>query len=75
MGVMNILGKMGDTEIKWDPASGEGLQTAKRAFEEKTRSRGYLAFVEGPNGEGSRMIRAFDPQAESIILAPRLVGG
>lgn len=74
MGVMSILGRTGDTEIRWDPVTGEGLQTAERTFEEKT-GRGYLAFVEGPDGEGSNMIRAFDPQAGSIVLAPRLVGG
>jgi hypothetical protein len=75
MSVMSVLGKSGDTEIRWDPDNGEGLQTAKRTFEEKTMRHGYLAFVEGPNGDGTTMIRSFDPKAKSIILAPRLVGG
>jgi hypothetical protein len=75
MNVMSILGRMGDTEVRWNPDTGDGLQLAKRTFEEKTLRHGYLAFVEGPGGEGSRLIRSFDPQAKSIILAPRLVGG
>ena len=75
MGSMSILCKTGDTEIRWDSVTGEGLETAKRAFEEKTRRQGYLAFIEGPGGEGAALIRAFDPQARSIVLAPRLVGG
>ena len=74
MNVMKVLGRTGDTEVKWNPHTGEGLQSASRIFEEKI-NRGYLAFVEGPNGEGSILIRNFDSQAESIILAPRLVGG
>jgi hypothetical protein len=74
MNIMRVLGRTGDTEVKWNPDTGEGLQSARRVFEEKMR-RGYLAFVEGPNGEGSNLIRNFDPQAGSIILAPRLVGG
>ena len=74
MNVMKVLGRTGDTEFKWDPRTGEGLRGARRVFEEKRR-RGYLAFVEGPHGEGSNLIQNFDPHAESIILAPRLVGG
>jgi len=75
MSVIRVLGKAGDTELKWDPETGAGMQSAKLLFEEKTRRFGYLAFLEGPNGEGSELIRNFDPQASSIILAPRLVGG
>jgi hypothetical protein len=74
MSVMRILGRAGDTEFKWDPATGAGLESARDVFEEKVR-HGYLAFIEGPNGEGSELIRSFEPQAGSIILAPRLVGG
>jgi hypothetical protein len=75
MCVMRVLGKTGDTELRWDPDTGEGLQFAKWLFDEKTRRFGYLAFLEGANGEGSEMIRNFDPKAASIILTPRLVGG
>lgn len=74
MSVLRVLGRAGDTEFKWDPATGEGIESARKVFEEKLR-RGYLAFIEGPNGEGSELVRSFEPQAGSIILAPRLVGG
>jgi hypothetical protein len=74
MSVIRVLGRTGDTEVEWNPETGQGVQSAKHVFEERTR-RGYLAFVEGPNGEGSNLIRNFDPKAGSIILAPRLVGG
>jgi hypothetical protein len=75
MNTMKILGKLGDTEVKWDPATGYGLKTAKRLFDEKTQRGRYLAFIEGPGGDGVTMLRQFDPNAESIILAPRLIGG
>jgi len=75
MSVMRVLGRAGDRELTWDPETGAGMQSAKLLFEEKTQHFGYLAFLEGPNGEGSEMIRNFDPHASSIILAPRLVGG
>jgi hypothetical protein len=74
MNILRVLGRAGDTEVKWNPDTGEGLQVAMHLFEEKIR-RGYLAFAEGPNGEGSELIRNFDPAIASIILAPRLVGG
>ncbi len=75
MNRMRILGKSGDTEFRWDPTTGQGLRAAKLVFDEKTRSSRYLAFIEGPSGDGVRMIRQFDPDAESIILTPRLIGG
>ena len=75
MNTMKVLGKMGDTEVKWDPETGYGLRTAKRLFDEKTQRGRYLAFIEGPAGDGVTMIRHFDPKADSIILAPRLIGG
>ena len=75
MNRMRILGKSGDIEFKWDPETGYGLKTAKLVFGEKTRASRYLAFIEGPSGEGITMIRQFDPNAESIILTPRLIGG
>jgi hypothetical protein len=74
MNVMRVLGKTGDTEFKWDPQTGDGLQYAREVFDEKL-NRGYLAFIEGPNGEGSEQIKHFEPGAQAIILAPRLVGG
>ena len=75
LNTMRILGRSGDNEIHWNPDTGEGLDLAKRVFQEKTQTAGYLAFVEGPSGEGSALIREFDPRAGSIIMAPRLVGG
>ncbi len=75
MNVMRVLGRNGDSEIGWNPETGEGLRLAQRIFLEKTRCFGYLAFVEAPDGQGSELIRDFAPQAQSIILAPRLVGG
>ena len=74
MNALRVLGRTGDSEFNWNPDTGEGVESARREFEEKMR-RGYLAFVEAPNGEGSNRIRSFDPRAGSIILTPRLVGG
>jgi len=75
MGVLRVLGRLGDTEFKWNLETGQGLQLVERIFEESTRKSHYLAFIEGPNGEGVERIRTFDPKIDSIILAPRLVGG
>src|SRR5579875_3624147 len=52
-----------------------GSKTARRLFDEKTQRGRYLAFIEGPGGDGVTMLRHFDPNAQSIILAPRLIGG
>lgn len=74
MGVMRILGRSGDTEVRWNAETGEGLKSAERIFKEKT-GLGYLAFAEGSVGEQPDLIWNFNARADSIILAPRLVGG
>lgn len=67
--------KRGDTKIIWDAAKPEEVETAKASFD-KLVAKGYLAFrAEGKEGTKGSQIRKFDPDAERMILIPRMQGG
>jgi hypothetical protein len=66
----------GDVRLSWEPGNAEDTATARRTFDD-LRAKGYLAYrVTGRGPRAQRdQIRAFDPQAEQIVLAPPLRGG
>lgn len=76
MAKIYILGREGHTSLEWE----RGVETAERtAAEELFRARlaeGYAAFRvgESPVTEAER-ITEFDPEAERIVLVPRIAGG
>jgi hypothetical protein len=81
MGMMRIISRRGDDHLHWDmqaaladdAEAAAALQEAERIFA-RERSRGATAFrVE----EGKSIVRLeqFDPQAQQIVLVPRVVGG
>jgi hypothetical protein len=75
MGQMAVMGREGDTKLIWDKNQDAEVENAKATFDRLTKA-GYMAYsVKGRNGEKDEQIRAFDPDAERIILAPPLQGG
>jgi hypothetical protein len=80
MGVLRVLCSQGDAVYTWDeekakmdPGAREAIEEAERILKE-AQSRGGIAFKTGPGNETER-IRHFDPQADEIIVVPRIVGG
>jgi hypothetical protein len=81
MGMIRVISKRGDDHVQWneqDALAGDALaiaaiREAERIFA-KERASGAMAFrVE--TGKPAERIEQFDPQAEQIILVPRVVGG
>jgi hypothetical protein len=81
MARLRVLSRRGDDTYHWDPkgvASGDpdataAVREAERIFQAE-RARGALAFRVTSGRPGERIDR-FDPQAEQIILVPKLAGG
>ena len=74
--VMRRLNHQGDSEINWEPDDSRTLAFAKAIFETHVHKDGGMAYlVPSDPRQESEIIRKFDPNAEEIILAPRLVGG
>jgi Tfp pilus assembly protein PilX len=81
MGMLRVISKRGDDRVQWnerdaqagDAEASAAIREAERIFAQE-RSRGATAFrVE--TGKPAERIEQFDPQAEQIILVPRVVGG
>jgi hypothetical protein len=81
MGTLRVISSRGDDRVQWneqdaqanDPEAIAAIQEAKRIFATE-RARGATAFrVE--SGKPAVRLDQFDPQAEQIILVPRVVGG
>lgn len=81
MGVLRVLSHHGDDRLAWDqraavagdPEAVAAVKEAERIFEEQ-RQRGATA-VKVATGRPAERIGKFDPEAEQILMIPRVVGG
>lgn len=77
-----ILSSVGDTRVAWCPEEVEAgdkearaaVKEAERIFD-RERKNGNSAFLIPPNGDPAVRIDKFDPQAQEIMIIPRMVGG
>lgn len=71
---LDVLDPTGHTRITWDSDKRDEIENARRTFDELTK-KGYKAFrVKKDGGEGEAM-KAFDADAEKMILVPPIAGG
>ena len=83
MGILRVLSRRGDDRVNWstadtedtaaDPEASAAVREAERIFREQ-KARGATAFRIEEGGPPVR-IDEFDPQAEQIVMVPRVVGG
>jgi hypothetical protein len=64
----------GDLRIIWDSDKPAEVEHARKTFDE-FKSKGYLAYSVSKGGERGEVLNKFNPEAEKLILAPRMVGG
>jgi hypothetical protein len=75
-GEMATLDRTGDTKVIWDKDNEDEVEAARATFDRLTKDKKYTAFhVTGKDGKKGERMRAFDPEAERIILVPQMVGG
>lgn len=75
MAEMAIMSRDGDSKLIWDKDNPDEVENARRTFDE-LKKKGFIAYkVEGRKGEKGEVLRAFDPDAERLIMAPPMVGG
>lgn len=81
MGVLRVLSHHGDDRFVWEPSAVEvgdpeaiaAVKEAERIFAEQ-RSKGAMAVKVMPGKPAERLDR-FDPEAQEIVMIPRVVGG
>jgi len=79
--MLRIISKRGDDRLLWnaeDALAGDAqaiaaIQEAERIFA-KERAKGATAFRVEP-GQPIERVEQFDPQAEQIVMVPRVIGG
>ena len=73
-GIMRVMGVRGDTKIIWDSDNSDEVAAAKKTFND-LRDKHFTAFSVSKKGDKDKMITEFDPDAEKIIMVPRMQGG
>jgi hypothetical protein len=81
MSMLRVLSRNGDDRVSWDYAQVEtgdhdaiaAIREAERIFSEQ-RAGGATAVRVSP-GKPAERIDHFDPEAEEIVMVPRVVGG
>jgi hypothetical protein len=81
MGMLRVLSRNGDDRVTWDytqvetgdPDAIAAIREAERIFSEQ-RAGGATAVRVSP-GKPAERIDQFDPEAEQILMVPRVVGG
>lgn len=74
VGTMRKLDETGDSKFTWDTDRPEEVQAARAQFD-SLKAKGYLAFSVDPTGAKGSVMRSFDPEAGSVIMAPAVRGG
>ncbi len=81
MGILRVMTFDGDKSVRWDrhrasagdPEALAAVAEAERIFA-AARARGAVAFRVAA-GQPAERIDSFDPEAEQIVVVPRVVGG
>ena len=70
--VLRILDSTGHTEVPFDPADEAAVADVERRFDDLMR-RNFVAF--DVTVQPGRIMTAFDPGAQEIIVTQRFAGG
>ena len=74
MSEMRVIDVTGDSKIIWSRDNQDEVDAARETFN-RLKKKGHTAYSVDKSGEKGKVITEFDPDAEKIILAPRMVGG
>jgi len=65
----------GDTKIIWDSNNPTEVEATKELFN-KLIAKGFMAFrAKGKDGEKGDRLLSWDPDAERLIMSPKVAGG
>lgn len=74
MSCLYNLDHTGDSRFMWSKDNPDEVSAAKATFQ-KLKDKGYSAYKVKSDGTKGELIQTFDPDAEKIIMSPRMVGG
>lgn len=65
----------GDVKAEWDSDVATEVEAARATFNKLVTEKKYAAFKLKGSGAKGEQIRAFDPEAEKIVMIPPMAGG
>lgn len=72
---LEITDHTGDTKIEWNKNVEAEVEAARETFSRMKENHKYLAYKCRRDGSRGEVIRAFDPDAERIVMVPQTQGG
>ena len=77
MGIMRILDQTGDTMLEWRTEDDASVVAVRAEFDRLVNRERWYAFARdaGATADDATLVRAFDEQAEEIVLTRPLMGG
>lgn len=75
MHTMRVMTKDGDRTVRWDPAKRKEVATAEKEFSQLMGTGSFLAYMIAEANASPVLIGSFHPEAETIVIAPKLAGG
>lgn len=72
---LEITDHTGDTKIEWNKNVAAEVEAARETFSRMKENHKYLAYKVRRDGSQGEVIRAFDPDAERIVMVPQTQGG
>jgi hypothetical protein len=72
--VMATMNMSGDLKTVWNSENTAEIDAARAQFQ-SMKAKGYMAYRVNRKGDKGEVMDKFDPNAETIILAPPMQGG
>jgi hypothetical protein len=72
--VMAVMNASGDLKCIWDRTKPSEVEAVRAQFKD-FKKKGYMAYKVTEGGNRGEILHDFDPDAQSVILAPALKGG
>lgn len=74
MAVHKVMDSSGHTEHAFSKEDVVSLKEAEARFNDLVKTKKYVAFEPGQNGDKGRLVREFEPDTD-VIFHPALQGG
>ena len=75
MSELRIMDKdAGDLKVIWNKDNVDEVEAAESQFDSLI-TKGFSAYKVDKKGEPGKMVTKFDPDAEKIIMVPKIMGG
>jgi len=72
--LMATMNSSGDLKTMWNSDKTAEVEVARAQFQ-SMKAKGYMAYRINREGDKGEVMDKFDPEAETVILAPPLQGG